>query len=124
MNTTTVASHLNIAESLIRSIEEWANVLFVRFVSGSPRFVSKKALKKEMPALEGSEKQIAWGQDIREQAISWLKRQKHLPGNVFSEGCSDADKERLMARAAKRTKASWWIDRRNEIRNGGIWDYV
>jgi hypothetical protein len=39
-----IASHLNIAESIIASIEEWANVLFVRFVKGSPRFVSKKVV--------------------------------------------------------------------------------
>lgn len=37
-----VAQHLNIAESLIAEIQEWAHVLFVRFVSGRPRFVSKK----------------------------------------------------------------------------------
>ena len=37
-----IAQHLNIAESMIASVEEWAHVLFVRFVSGRPRFVSKK----------------------------------------------------------------------------------
>ena len=42
---TAVAKHLNISTSAIKSIEEWATVLFVQFVSGSPRFVSKKVKK-------------------------------------------------------------------------------
>jgi len=40
--TTAIANHLNIVESVITQVEEWASVLFVRFVKGSPRFVSKK----------------------------------------------------------------------------------
>lgn len=42
---TAVANHLNIAETMISEIQEWASVLWVRFVSGRPRFVSKKAVK-------------------------------------------------------------------------------
>lgn len=37
-----IAQHLNIPESMIASIEEWAHVLFVRFISGRTRFVFKK----------------------------------------------------------------------------------
>lgn len=43
--TTAIANHLNIAESMISEIQEWAKVLWVRFVSGRPRFVSKKVVK-------------------------------------------------------------------------------
>lgn len=39
---TAVASHLNVAESLITEVQEWAHVLWVRFTSGRPQFVSKK----------------------------------------------------------------------------------
>ena len=44
---TQIAQHLNILESAIAQVEEWANVLFVRFIKGSPRFVSKKVKEKE-----------------------------------------------------------------------------
>lgn len=50
-----IAAHLNIAESAISSVEEWASVLFVKFTTGRPRFVSKKVVKetKEMePTVE------------------------------------------------------------------------
>jgi hypothetical protein len=43
--TAAIANHLNIAEAIIASVEEWAHVLFVRFVGRRPRFVSKKVVK-------------------------------------------------------------------------------
>lgn len=55
---TAVANHLNITESLIAEIQEWASVLWVRFVSGRPRFVSKKVLKVEKPILDNVAKQL------------------------------------------------------------------
>lgn len=59
---TAVAKHLNLVETLIAEVQEWAHVLFVRFTSGSPRFVSKKVVK--MTGLQGSEKQIKWANRI------------------------------------------------------------
>ena len=41
MNTAAIATHLKITESAILEIQEWASVLWVRFVGGV-RFVSKK----------------------------------------------------------------------------------
>jgi hypothetical protein len=41
MNTQAIASHLNIIDSAIIEIQEWANVLWVKFIGGV-RFVSKK----------------------------------------------------------------------------------
>ncbi len=40
-----IAKHLGIATCDIKSVEEWSNVYFVQFVTGSPRFVSKKVVK-------------------------------------------------------------------------------
>lgn len=48
MNTAIVARHLNIVESAITEIQEWAHVLFVKFVAGRPRFVSKKIKENSM----------------------------------------------------------------------------
>jgi|GEM_PF-3347113 len=50
-----IAQHLNIAEQAIAKVEEWAHVLFVRFTSGRPQFVSKKVVKMESPKLNCSE---------------------------------------------------------------------
>lgn len=44
MNAAAVAQHLNIAESAIVRIEEWANVLFVVCRKLGARFVSKKVM--------------------------------------------------------------------------------
>jgi len=45
--TAAIANHLSIAESIIASVEEWAHVLFVRFIGRRPRFVSKKVVEVE-----------------------------------------------------------------------------
>lgn len=44
---TAIANHLNIAEAIIASVEEWAHVLFVRFIGRRPRFVSKKIIVED-----------------------------------------------------------------------------
>jgi len=44
MKTTAIAQHLNIASQAIIEIQEWATVLWVRFVGGC-KFVSKKVIK-------------------------------------------------------------------------------
>lgn len=74
---TAVANHLNIAESLISEIQEWASVLWVRFVSGRPRFVSKKVVKT-MTGLSGTEKQVKWaGRILSESAYRIASRQEY-----------------------------------------------
>lgn len=47
MNTAAVARHLNVAESAIVRVEEWAHVLFVVVKGLGARFVSKKVVKVE-----------------------------------------------------------------------------
>lgn len=42
--TAAIAQHLNIAESIIATVEEWVHVFFVRIVGRRPRFVSKKVV--------------------------------------------------------------------------------
>ena len=46
--TAAIASHLNIAETIIAEVQEWAHVLFVWFVGRRPRFVSKKVMEDKM----------------------------------------------------------------------------
>jgi hypothetical protein len=46
--TSAVAQHLNIVESTIKEIQEWAKVLLVKFTSGRSRFVSKKVKPTEV----------------------------------------------------------------------------
>ena len=78
MNAAAIAQHLNIAKSAIIKIEEWANVLFVVCRRIGARFVSYQIIKAmneadtglKLPELEGSEKQIAWAESIREKAVA------------------------------------------------------
>lgn len=48
---TAIASHLNILESAIAEVQEWAKVLWVRFKQGRPRFVSKKVVEVKMTGI-------------------------------------------------------------------------
>ena len=50
MNTAAIARHLNIAESAILEVQEWARVLWVRVQGLGARFVSKKVTKTAYPA--------------------------------------------------------------------------
>jgi hypothetical protein len=50
--TAQIANHLNIAESVIASVEEWAHVLFVRFIGRRPRFVSKKVVEVKAMSID------------------------------------------------------------------------
>lgn len=115
-----IAQHLNIAESLIAEIQEWASVLWVRFVSGRPRFVSKKVVAKmEMPVLTGTEKQVAWAADIRadfaKQVGEWIER--CLPGQ---EQGSSGLYEMLFAKLVygwvlEESEAKFFIDNRAQL---------
>jgi hypothetical protein len=53
--TAAIASHLNIAETIIASVEEWAHVLFVRFIGRRPRFVSKKVVEMDRQLVSAKE---------------------------------------------------------------------
>lgn len=43
MNTTAIAQHLNVLDSAIIEVQEWASVVWVKFIGGC-RFVSKKVM--------------------------------------------------------------------------------
>jgi hypothetical protein len=45
MNTAAIANHLNVAETAITEVQEWARVLWVRVRGLGARFVSKKVMK-------------------------------------------------------------------------------
>jgi hypothetical protein len=62
---TAIAQHLNIAESAIVRVEEWANVMFAVVRGLGARFVSKKVVKKmsgNIEFVQGSESHSSsWG---------------------------------------------------------------
>jgi hypothetical protein len=102
MNTLAIATHLNVLETAIVRIEEWSNVLFVVAKGLGARFVSKKinvgkmelfaganlrigktslaefaAIKSEnilLSELSGSEKQVKWANEIRDNWMSEFDR--------------------------------------------------
>jgi len=58
----------------------------------------------ELAALTGTEKQVAWAEDIRARFV--LELRAKYPVN--NDGMA-----KLLAALNRRTAASWWIDRRN-----------
>ena len=52
MNTATIATHLNVLESAITKVEEWANCLFVVVKGLGARFVSKKVVTDKPSTIE------------------------------------------------------------------------
>ena len=74
MNTTAIASHLNVVESAITRCEEWARVLFVVVKGLGARFVSKKVMAENLAKLEGSERQIIWAESLRQGVLSDIQR--------------------------------------------------
>jgi hypothetical protein len=65
MNTAAIANHLNVAESAITEIQEWARVLWVRVKGLGARFVSKKVAMSNVTfqarhAYDFSRKGVFW----------------------------------------------------------------
>lgn len=56
--TAAIAQHLNVTESIIAKVEEWAHVLFVRFIGRRPRFVSKKVVEMDNAHIAGFKTEI------------------------------------------------------------------
>ena len=138
--TLAIANHLGIATSLIKEVEEWANVLFVRFVKGSPRFVSKKVVKeeKQMPSLEELEQQWEREENEREAKVQSLREElihfvdaplKGSPKQIkwaksirsfaierdFAQGVASGRMTFEEAKAKiENPSARWWIDNRKE----------
>jgi hypothetical protein len=84
MNTTAIAQHLNIASQAIIEIQEWAQVIWVKFVGGC-RFVSKKVIKMSNYAVVNNIGKIVHKANSNEAAIAWAesKISKSVPGLVF-----------------------------------------
>jgi len=66
MNTQAIANHLNILDSAIIEIQEWASVLWVKF-QGGVRFVSKRIGAKKM-AKEKTEANLV--EDLKNCSVS------------------------------------------------------
>jgi hypothetical protein len=121
-----IAQHLNIAESLIAEVQEWANVLWVRFVSGRPRFVSKKVVKVPEDYRNVSESEfkdcychglsILLGRKIEIYKKEWSQAHPALPaietyevdGQVFSyRDVMEAYATRKACRRTGKVPANW-----------------
>jgi len=77
-----IAQHLNILESAIVKVEEWANVLFVVAKGIGARFVSKKVVKVEVKTLKTVKRTSASGM------VCWDKGRKFKEGGSVWETIS------------------------------------
>jgi hypothetical protein len=92
----------------------------------------------DLPALSGSEKQVAWAEDIRAKAALWLQRRRievaepaRLDEPAISQAWAPAevdlwDREvvpeplaaaivTVIDRVLGRTEAGWWIDKGQRV---------
>lgn len=113
-----IATHLNVSPNQVKRAEEWVSVLFVVVNGLGARFVSKKVIKMECPTLEGSEKQVAWAEDIRagfQECVDWIERCKTY-GEIGSRDYFESVAVRMLAaHILRQASAKWWIDNRNNL---------
>lgn len=63
-----------------------------------------------LPELTGSAKQIAWAEQIRAKVVAKIGEDEFLPDRI------DEYRATILAAAATKTSAAWWIDRRTNPR--------
>ena len=97
-----IAQHLNILESAIVKVEEWANVLFVVAKGIGARFVSKKVAKVEVKTLKTVKKTSASGM------VSWDKGMKFREDDSIWE-----------VTTAKNTRIYWDSNVEDEV---AVWE--
>lgn len=72
-----------------------------------------------LPALQGTEKQVAWAEQLRAQMMAALEtyiaqaRARVAKGRTIHPDIAD-ELDQIVARARRRIAASWWIDRRSD----------
>lgn len=93
MNTAAIAQHLNITESAIVRIEEWANVLFVVCRRIGARFVSKKIV--EAKKVEEYTDIIEYNKALDFLAFTQFAGEKVTHAKRFSESASSPFLPRL-----------------------------
>lgn len=81
-----IAQHLNVTESAILEVQEWARVLWVRVRGIGARFVSKKVVKTMSSLINrsASEKQANYAQSILDRVNSQIEKMiAKLEGSDF-----------------------------------------
>ena len=85
-----IATYLNVSPNQIKSVEEWASVLFVRFTVGRPRFVSKKVtmIDDRIPRTLAEARELSgirfheWNEDARALCQEYMSGQLRKDGVV------------------------------------------
>jgi hypothetical protein len=125
--TAAIATKLNVLESAIVRIEEWAHVMFVVVKGLGARFVSKKynVEKMELLQLEGSAKQVAWAEDIRSKSLQLIEEIIESLQSGQKWGGYINPKAMPLVLELKElliltTSAKWFIDRKQIATKTGI----
>jgi hypothetical protein len=98
-----IAWAIRVPPNRIRTVEEWANCYFVKFIFGSPKFISKKLIKPVLPAKRMIEPPV---ERIKCQVIARTAlRQAYLHG-VWAK----TDNSRGLLVRELDTKEQYWIN--------------
>lgn len=99
------------------SFEQWAaeNITEcpecrdARKTAGRQAYAEKVLAPYTLPALKGSQKQIAWAEKLREKALpKWIE---------WLGGSDEVDVTALQWVISRHTDCRWWIDNRNVLTN-------
>jgi len=109
MNATAIAQHLNIAADAIVKIEEWAQVLWVKFVGGC-KFVSKKVIKMtSFPFINKPMPESVKAQTVHQVFVK-IGNQKYVVKYYSNEGSNRAwNKLKNEVKAQSRWNGEIWI---------------
>lgn len=101
-----IAKHLNVSHWQVVRTEEWARVWFTVIKGIGARFVSKKVVKMTAAELNGSTKQVAWAEKIRNGIIEVFPTMfEHNPELTSINEC--------MEFLSSINSAKWWIEHRD-----------
>ena len=74
---------------------------------------AEAAQEMSLPALTGSEKQIAWAETVRQQMIASIDEYIYRDGSAFLRRENEAQLREAAEQIKQRTSARWWIDHRD-----------
>lgn len=91
--------------------QEFSKLCRACYIAQMQQIAQKNAQSKALPALHGSEKQIAWAMCIRDGLLT-AHENENIPAQI-----ANATNYVINHMTRKQTDASWWIDHRDRVNN-------
>lgn len=90
---------------------EFSQLCRACYIAQQQKIAQENAQALNLPALQGSEKQVAWAMQLRDRLLTAYNKET-IPAQSAS-----AMRYVINHMTRKQTDASWWIDRRDNVGN-------